>query len=438
MRTRNIYNPISSGPTSVSADSYTWSTVNGSWILPPSNVTLGGSAFTTALEISKITDDPSSGRKTKYVDHNKIVHNINDISTVDNWFYDAGTGIPHGLRTFLSGPWANVAYYGVPQYLVIEDVEVRYDKEVDALKRQALHSFFNMDEVDNFTNVREGGQTVELVQSIIRGIDSGALILFDFDKSGRKRSLGSVKKFLKSRKSFAAISNLYLAYQFGVAPLLGDMRTLSKQARYLRPRLDKVVDASRKTVTVRAKSGGHVNVPADTLPDYGVVGDSGTYYTGSVNIVHSPVRSVYVSGKRAFTYNSRLFNRLDYLCSRFLSAGPASALWEAIPYSFVLDWFVDLSGVIDSLDNALTGNNKKITDMGLSEKWEILYATYVAPRATRYLTLDGDNYANTQLSHYHREAVTPDISIGSSGRFGKKQVCLLAALLHQLVAKLKV
>jgi hypothetical protein len=145
-----------------------------------------------------------------------------------------------------------------------------------------------------------------------------------------------------------------------------------------------------------------------------------------------------VRGVRETKYLSDFFQKLDYLASRFAGVGPASFLWERIPFSFVVDWFVDLSGALNYLDNALTGNTKQVKEACISTKW----VADVPVSKLRYSSgsissIDGSQIAQCSLSYYHRKLVDPHVSVGLNVRFGKSQAGITAALVAQMAANLK-
>jgi hypothetical protein len=148
---------------------------------------------------------------------------------------------------------------------------------------------------------------------------------------------------------------------------------------------------------------------------------------------------VTVSGFDKTHYETSGFRNLDYLARRFFSAGPASALWEAIPYSFVLDWFVNSANVIDNLDNALTGSIRGVTDSCVSEKWNVVVTVKIYDPNPFYEinTYHDADYGISEIDSYHRRPLSLSSWVGKSDRFGKKQASLLAALLHQQVANLR-
>jgi hypothetical protein len=103
-------------------------------------------------------------------------------------------------------------------------------------------------------------------------------------------------------------------------------------------------------------------------------------------------------------------------------------------FSFVLDWFVDTTAVVDKLDNLLTGNTKTVTSISLSEKAESLVASYFHNSFAWDLSISGQNIVNNTVKLYQRNPVALDSYLGLSGKFGKHQAGLAAALLTQTVA----
>jgi hypothetical protein len=145
-----------------------------------------------------------------------------------------------------------------------------------------------------------------------------------------------------------------------------------------------------------------------------------------------------VRGVRENKYFGDFFQKLDFLASRFGSVGPASFLWERIPFSFVVDWFVDLSGVLNYLDNALTGNTKKVKEACISTKWDVIAEIYKLRYNTSLTSsVDGAQIAQCRLGFYHRKLVDPHVSVGLNVRFGKSQASITAALVAQMAANLR-
>lgn len=149
-----------------------------------------------------------------------------------------------------------------------------------------------------------------------------------------------------------------------------------------------------------------------------------------------PRRTCTVRGYRTQKFNTASFRELDYLMGRFGATGPTALGWELIPFSFVLDWFVDLRNITDRLDNLLTGNQKRILDVCLSEVYQAKASAKLNVTGNYTSSNNGMELCTDIVRHYHRNPVLDYNIVRGSGRFGKKQASLLAALLHQMMANL--
>jgi hypothetical protein len=97
-----------------------------------------------------------------------------------------------------------------------------------------------------------------------------------------------------------------------------------------------------------------------------------------------------------------------------------------------------LSDVLNRLDNALTGNRKHVQSACISRKWRALCPVYkLQYRANLTDTRDTTQIALVELSQYHRQAVATNLTIGAANRFGKKQASILAALVTNIGANLR-
>jgi hypothetical protein len=170
---------------------------------------------------------------------------------------------------------------------------------------------------------------------------------------------------------------------------------------------------------------------------YGQPTDGTSFWHTDLEVVVQPRKTCVITGVNSPKYNLDIFNKMDYYAKRFLSAGPASLVWEKVPWSFAVDWFVDLSSYIDALDNVLTGSTSKIHSISLSNHWAARFGVVRHSNSNWNSTLDGQETAFNRLSYYHRKPYMDSLSATPAGRFGKNQIALSGALLHQLVANLK-
>ncbi len=133
-------------------------------------------------------------------------------------------------------------------------------------------------------------------------------------------------------------ADLWLQYQYGLRPLMQDVFDTALEAvRY--------VDTSLNLIetSVRKPFGG------DIKHNWLITGTSPNVFNG--------IRGC--KGARICKISAQLQN--DALASsnvsRFTSMNPASIAWELIPYSFVVDWFVDVGSYLRSVETALLSNN---------------------------------------------------------------------------------
>jgi hypothetical protein len=382
------------------------------------------------LEESEITDDPTKSKVTKTVRHIRRRFKRKNIRVIEEYIDGGGSSKEH-----YEGEWAynySWGWYGnsPPEGddINIPKVLVSYPKTQGQLLREAMTAFHNVNKTDNLLNLVESSQ-----------LKQGAAGVFEtlrrLKEAARSRTLSRQSRNIRS--AFGQSSNLYLFYSFGIAPLIADMKKINKGIKSLKHDLDEMIRLHDKPVRVSAQAKGDIDPnPLFVAPGYGADGTTG-FWKYNVR-AESAKLLVGLRGRRNVEYQSDAFKKLHYVISRYVATGPASFAWERIPFSFVVDWFVDLSSIVDALDNALTGFGRTIDDCWVSEKYSYeLDHVHTEHTGGWQSTATGLVTFEQGLSYYHRSYLPPNITVGASNRFGKKQASLLAALLHQYVAKLR-
>jgi hypothetical protein len=398
-------------------------TLVNSYVLPNA----GSPPVIMYADLETIVDDPTAGKSAKQVLHtNRIIsrksYPVETYGNATQQFVCTEQG------TFGTAHWRAWGPYGD---VYPENIQVNWDVSDETLIRQCMDDFYSTNDVDTLLNAIEAPQFTDGLKSMYNNVNAPV-----YPKS-------KVPALLRARKLTKFLSGGYLYYAFGVAPVISDMRKLSKATVTYSKRLKKALATAGTAVSVHRKCKGSF---APTLVHgglgfpqyYGSPSSNGTFWSVDINHLHIPEKIVSIRGIRAHKYESQAFGMLDDLATRFGSTGPASFLWERIPFSFVVDWFVDASGVFNALDNFLTGSRKRIQDATLSTKWSCLAGVIKHKyNGTTYSTMDGTQTALNELSYYHRKPIDPTVSVGASGRFGKKQIALTSALLGQMAANLK-
>jgi len=405
-----------------------------------------------------ISDDGSSkGRGMKAVKHERYAIDRQSLP------FDEYRSGAH--RYDLAGPNAHWESWGAyAGDLSSRNLQIVWSKTEDTLYREARDKFFNATEVEGLLNAVEFPQLVTLGRSIERLVKLGLgarsrivrKVTFSGVKAGLKESIsittrrnnGLRKKVTLrgfSTGALSTVTGLHLGWSFGVAPIISDMRKLSRATASFKRRLAQAAASAGTEVSVHAKTSGRVveylipDTGTGLLPvGYGTGPDVGKYWTTSPKSEGVCVQVATVTGVRSIRYSMDVFKRLDFLISRFGAGGPASLAWELVPFSFVLDWFVDLHEVLNAVDNALTGSTRHISGACVSRKWDAICDVYHTQiNSTNTSIYDGKQVAQVRLSSYTRSPMSLNNPLSLSGRFGKKQALLTASLIGQLTANLR-
>lgn len=252
-------------------------------------------------------------------------------------------------------------------------------------------------------------------------------------------ALRSLTGTMTNRRFFYRVgkfaSGSFLFYSFAIAPLLRDMVAARDQIQDFQNKLESWLAKKNKPRRYSVTSKG--TLAYDRGAPYTPSGYN-TCWQASYGGETCEKRVVLV-GQTDLPFANKLLQALQFTVESLGAAGPATLAWEFVPFSFVFDWFVDTSSYLGYLDNALTGYRKKILACSESIKYGVQEETRWEPGFDAYDTpkLDRKTFSTSTVSYYHREPISADPLIGWSGRFGKKQLALSAALCYQIVANLK-
>jgi hypothetical protein len=414
---------------------------NENWIGHGTYTVSAGSGVVLRNAWETMTDDISKGRHFK-----EVIHKKKDLTRSavggGTLVQPPNTFVQDGQYTF----W-HVWGLGAHDFVNHDHIPVSYPMSDDELIRRTLDDFYNSNEVDSLLNVVESPELVTGLTDLAKKVNLPSIAPNAIKRVGPGRWDVNPKRVSPSlrsqiRKAGGFLSGGYLYYVFGIAPIIADFKKVSKNLRKYRKQLAAVLEKAGTAISVHNHVDGTFlpfGANGTNLPDgYSASPYQGKYWSADILVQHTPRKTCTVNGIRDHKYLTEDFQILDYLASRFGGVGPASFLWERIPFSFVVDWFVDLSGVFNQLDNALTGNRKRVKYVSVSTKWGALCPVYKIPRTVGETdSRDGQQIAVCELTQYHRQSVDPNLSVGASRRFGKKQAGILAALVTNIGANLR-
>ncbi len=157
-------------------------------------------------------------------------------------------------------------------------------------------------------------------------------------------------------------ADLWLQYQYGFRPLMSDIWSSADEAIRV------------------ARNGLQSFEASSSLPLDGLQLSLGTNGYGSLALEN-------LTGKQVVKYGIRFDAGItdENRAQHFTSLNPVSIAWELIPYSFVVDWFVDIGTTLRSFETSLI-NNVAFQD---GYKTELTY--FDADLVKRYPDRDPDN-----------------------------------------------
>lgn len=234
------------------------------------------------------------------------------------------------------------------------------------------------------------------------------------------------------RRVIRTASGGYLAWKFGVSPILQDMIAIHKYAGRMSRDLKKYSEGAKHRITRSAV----IPIVFDSSPTvdgvYNNIKWGERTHLGSV-LKTPTVRYVLVVKPRSV---DSAVNKLDFFTSRF-SSSPASLAWELVPFSFVLDWFVDLRGTLRAVDDAIGGTPYDIVNFTRSFSYELAANVDHTYRNTcDGSQLSKSNVGQVRYIHYERIPVSTTTTKALwKPRFGKNQAAISAALIGQMISR---
>jgi len=207
------------------------------------------------------------------------------------------------------------------------------------------------------------------------------------------------------------VSNLWLAYRYGIVPLLNDIQAITDG-------LKKTTALRRETT--RAKKGFETSATLKTYGTYGVVRS---------NVDIDVTESYTVRAMSLDEFNTSLYENLGFTSKNLITLP-----WELIPYSFVADWFVNIGDYLGAITPAFGWKNlgsAMTTIHGTFNRFRVYggystnpsYVVDVAPNGV---------YDLHKLERYRGAVRFPDLVIKNDFRFDRpKRVADALALLSQ-------
>jgi hypothetical protein len=265
-------------------------------------------------------------------------------------------------------------------------------------------------------NVVEGNQIFPAVKSIASY----------FPEMGRS--------WFRLRKVLARSSGAFLAWKFGIGPIIQDLTSIAKYAPDMGNQFKRFANKEKQRFSKVIPLDATFSLP--NTVSYAANGnpfERKTYQgrqLGRAEVRYVLVVQPNVPAKTDF------FKKLNFICARFTTS-PASLAWELVPFSFMVDWFVDLRGALRGIDNLVTVQPYKVVSLTKSLRYALATDAILEPCSpcTAGGTVLSKGSVSVEFEHYERSSLSstalwPTIR----GRFGKNQAAITAALITQALA----
>lgn len=223
------------------------------------------------------------------------------------------------------------------------------------------------------------------------------------------RALLNARTFAGSAKELA---NSHLAYKFGVLPTIGMVNKLINLRRNIEKKIKFLSKNAGKVIPLHVRSTASHSETVES--NYNIYSTRTEWKSTQV-----------VSCKAKLKETVRNMSYLDHLTSYLGMNKPLQIIWEGIPFSFIVDWFVSIQDVVMHVENDLkeaifetpqqmTCSSKRETSVTYGFKWPMYSQVYCG---THWRTLPSDvicfdNWRNSR-SEYSR--VVLPFTVGWSG-----------------------
>jgi len=241
------------------------------------------------------------------------------------WKYEGEVGYQHPALSTSALIGQNVLAHASPG---ITPVSQNYVTELDSVAYQRLLERTKDQRVNLAQAFAERAQTVRLLAD-------SAVRLAEFIASVKRGNVnGALKKLLP--QDARGVSSDWLAYQYGVRPLISDIQGLVDELGKGNPAMLDIIGSARKTPT--SNGCGYAN-------------DNGSYIYGP-NCSWSTKLDADVGVK--YKLRARVTHGGLKLINSIGLSNPATIAWELTPWSFVIDWFIPIGDYLNMVD-ALVG-----------------------------------------------------------------------------------
>lgn len=223
------------------------------------------------------------------------------------------------------------------------------------------------------------------------------------------------------------IAEGHLSYSFGWAPFIGDLQAIYDSiSNWKKLLLD--YKSKQGIPQVRHYKSVICKDDIDIQNDPTVAGSRGSRYQGHLKQTYYATMRYHYTVPKIESEYAEVLALMDILGLK----GGADVVWELIPFSFVVDWFVGVGNYLESRQTDYLDSKVTISDFCSTVKSEQDY------------TIEGNfewdndwfHIASVKTTSYERRRELPnasDFGIRGTDRYGTRQILLSASLLRMFM-----
>lgn len=260
--------------------------------------------------------------------------------------------------------------------------------------------------------------------------------------------LREVKDLIPKLEGFMkSISGGYLNLQFGWLPMIGDIKKLLRSAEDARKRIAELKKLNKKVTKLHRSASLDLGFVPSSMPSYAKSQipwgmspetEAPPYLFSHGNV--SAIKCIATVTLEVYYDLSGLDAQDAFLKTMLTSLGfcnAPKALWNAIPFSWLLEYFVNLDKILNAFDNKPFEGQVLVKAAGTSIKTSAVIESggYVAPSIQTCLLDEDVDFTVFQTYYVEQYSRQLGIDLGAdiflNESLSKGQLAILAALLHQ-------
>lgn len=250
---------------------------------------------------------------------------------------------------------------------------------------------------------------------------------FMYELKDMKGMIPSIDRLSVSK----TVSNNFLAFEFGVLPFISDIKAILSMSDSVQKRLQHLLMEQGKSSRLSFSRDIDVSDAFSFTKSLYLIGSSAN--DNDVQFRRTSAKASFHCGAKLFQDLQGLNDALSTLKALSASGGfnhPARVIWNAIPYSFVVDWFFHVGKLLDSLSVQPFGGEYSLSEIGYSLTRE---AVFIADQVLH----DGatelrSSLGTVSVKSYSRKTGFPVSSLFlTNGILSPMQLALSSAMLNQ-------